>query len=158
MTTKSAVARILADGDFRALRNHWSDVFPHLPGPESDSDAETALHMARTHSPDVAFRLRAWSHRWLTERDMPSGLPDELKPKAERLYPRVASAVGIAIKGTTKIMQAAAPLIRAAMEHAVLDAEADGRLEDSDFVKARMMEARARETKALFGKLEGRTR
>jgi hypothetical protein len=41
--------------------------------------------------------------------------------------------------------------IRGAMEDAVLEAEADGRLTDAPFVKGRMMEARAKARKILFG-------
>jgi hypothetical protein len=42
--------------------------------------------------------------------------------------------------------------IRKVMEQAVLEADADGRLTDSPFVKLRVEEARAKERKKLFGR------
>jgi hypothetical protein len=39
------------------------------------------------------------------------------------------------------------------MEGAVMDADADGKLTDSPFVKARMYEARDKERRALFGRI-----
>lgn len=158
MSAQSVARRILEEGDHKAFRRHWPDLFPHLAdkAPKSDADAEFSLHYARTITAGLKLDLRAWSHRWLCERNYPSGLPDDLKPSAERLYPRVAAAVGITVGDKPY-----SPLIRQAMENAVLEAEADGRLEDSDFVRGRIQAERRRTIRELFGsisvpKLEGK--
>jgi hypothetical protein len=155
--TADAALRILMEADFRALRRHWADLFPHAAehGPKSDKDAEFSLHYARTITKNVPLGMRQYSHRFLEERGLPSGLPDELKPTAERIEPRVVAAVGITV-GTKPY----SPLIRRSMENAVLEAEADGRLEDDEFVRGRIQEARSKTIKELFGsvaipKLEG---
>lgn len=143
---------LLEDGDVPGLMAAWGELFPGMPQPSSFGEAEIAMHMARTASESVSFKLRAYSHRWLDERDLPSQLPDELKPRAERLYPVAACAVGISVNARSEWMRPAMIEVRGAMETAVLDAEADRRLADSDFVKARMNEARARTMKQLFGR------
>ena len=106
------------------------------------------LHHARTQSP-LDLKLRAYSHRWLLDRGLPSGLPDELKPKAERLYPVKVEAVGISINGGG-IFAPVIPLIRGAMEDAVLECFADGHKE-TEIVRPRMFEARAKAVKQLLG-------
>ena len=147
------MVRCLESLDIQAARGIWGAAFPHFPTPASDDEFLTMLHMARTQSSAVMFKLRAYSHRWLTERDLPSQLPDHLKPSAERLYPRVASAVGISYNFHAPELQPAAVLIRGAMEGAVLEADADGKLTDAPHVKTRMYAARDRERKALFGRV-----
>jgi hypothetical protein len=131
----------------------WAHAFPHLPPPENDDGMLTMMHLARTQSESLPFKLRAYSHQWLCERDLPSQLPDHLKPSAERIYPRVAHAVGISYNFRDEALKPAADMIRGAMEGAVMDADADGKLTDSPFVKARMYEARDKERRALFGRI-----
>jgi hypothetical protein len=147
------LTRSLETLDVQAARGAWGAMFPHLSPPQSDDDMLTMLHMARTQSEQIAFKLRAYSHRWLTERGYPSQLPDHLKPSAERLYPKVAHAVGISYNFRDETLKPAADMIRGAMEGAVMDADADGKLTDSPFVKARMYEARDKERRALFGRI-----
>jgi len=91
--------------------------------------------------PLLTLKQRAYSHRWLLDHGYPSGLPDGLKPSAERLYPKVVEAVGIAVKGSSPIGRQVAPLVQASMQNAVLEAYADKKT-DPAFVKARMMDAR----------------
>jgi hypothetical protein len=110
------------------------------------------MHRARTAAQSISLRARAYSHAWLCERGLPSGLPDELKPKAQRLYPVVALGVGISVNARNPLLRPAMAEVRGAMEHAVLDAEAEGRLADAPFVKARMDEAREKTMRALFGR------
>jgi len=62
----------------------WAGIFPNEPQPQDDAATLATLHYARTLANSVPFKLRAYSHRWLCERNLPSGLPDALKPKAER--------------------------------------------------------------------------
>lgn len=140
----------MEDGDVAALRGLWAKAAPHLPQPANDAQAEIVMHRARTESGSISLRARAWSHRWLTERQLPSGLPDELRPKAERLFPIVAEGVGIAVRASSPLFRSAAAEIQQAMSDAVADAYAEKRT-DPAFVTARMQEARERTAKALFG-------
>jgi hypothetical protein len=146
----AAFRRALEDGDLAALRGLWAKAAPHLPQPNSEAEAEIVMHRARTESAAITCAARAWSHRWLIERQLPSGLPDALRPKAERLYPIVAEGVGIAVKASSPIFRSAAAEMQQAMSNAVADAYAEGR-RDPTFVRLRMDEARQRVAKALFG-------
>jgi hypothetical protein len=145
------IKRALEEGDFRLLRRLHAAALSHLPGPNSDAEAEMTLHVARTASAWLELKKRAYSHRWLVERGLPSQLPDELKPKAERIYPKVVSAVGISVNSNSELMQPIIPIIRGAMERAVLEADADGKLLDSVHVSARMKEARETAFREIFG-------
>ena len=148
-----AFRNLLEAGDGEALRAAWSEVAPHLPQPKTPAQAETMMHHARTQAESVSFAKRAYSHRWLTERGLPSGLPDGMKPKAERLYPRVVDAVGISCSAKNPMLAPAMNLIRSAMEAAVMECYADGDTEPS-LVKARMMAARQGEMRRLFGAIQ----
>ena len=138
----------VADG-FRV----WKHTFPHLPAPENDEGMLIMLHMARTQTKSLPFRLRAYSHAWLGERGLPSQLPDHLRRSAERIYPRVSAAVGISFKVSDPLLKPAYDLVRGAMEGAVYEAEADGKLRDDAHVKTRMAEAKEREKRAVFGRI-----
>lgn len=142
--------RCLVELDVAGIRRLWAFVSPHLPQPESDKDALISLHMARTQSSLVELKLRAYSHRWLLDTGYPSGLPDELKPKAERLYPKLVGAVGIAVRASSEFMRPVAAEVQKAMSDAVAEAYADGR-EDPAFVQERMFEARSRVRRKLLG-------
>jgi hypothetical protein len=145
----SAEARRIVEAlDIESFRRLWPVIFPQYPALNTDADVLTAMHYARTSMKTVAFKSRAYSHAWLVDRGIPSGLPDNLKPKAERIYPVTRSAVGIMVHSKYPEVKRA---IRGAMEGAVLEAEADNRLTDSDHVKGRMQEARRREIKRMFG-------
>lgn len=140
----------LEAGDVRRLRRMWSSFCPHLPQPRTAEQAETVMHHARTQAENISFKARAWSHRWLTERELPSGLPDQLKPQAERVYPRVVEAVGISVNIKNPLLKPVGAAVQRAMGDAVEEAYADRRT-DPVFVKARMQEARERTFKALLG-------
>lgn len=149
--SSSAFRLALEQGDVALLRQAWATLFPHLPQPADDAQAEIVMHRARTEAVSIPLRQRAYSHRWLVERLLPSGLPDDLRPKAERMYPIISSGVGISVKASSTWMQPAADEVRQAMEVAVMDAHSDGRLEDVVFVRSQMESARAKTLKALFG-------
>lgn len=136
--------------DVPRMRTLWAHVSPHLPVPARDSDVIVAIHIARTQSNSVAFTLRAYSHRWLVERGYPSMLPDGLKPRAERVYPQIVEAVGIAVKASSLLVKPVAAAVQKAMGDAVEDAFADGR-KDPVFVRARMQEARETTMRKLLG-------
>ena len=146
----AAFRAALEAGDFRQLRRISEKAEPHLPK-LTDGQAEVVMHDARTRTKSVALAKRLWSHRWLSERGHQSGLPDRLRPSADQVCPRIASAVGIAVKTTSAIIAPAAEAIRHEMELAVKEADADGRLEDSAFVHARILEARQRALRQLLG-------
>lgn len=148
-----AFRRVLETLDVADGFRLWKHQFPHLPPPENDEGMLIMLHMARTQTESVPFRMRAYSHAWLGERSLPSQLPDHLKRPAERLYPRVSAAVGISFKVSDPFLKPAYDLVRGAMEGAVYEAEADGRLLDDLHVKVRMNEAKEKEKRALFGRI-----
>lgn len=151
MAAQEEFRQALLDGDFRKLVAMWAAIFPHLPAPANDEQAEACMHQARTAANSLPLRARAYSHRWLTERLLPTHLPDSLRPAADRLYPQVAKGVLISVKATSDLMRPIIGHVRTSMEHAVLEAEADGRLDDSPYVKGRMTVARERTVKALLG-------
>ncbi len=142
MALQSAFRQCLVDFDIGVARKAWAEAFPHLPPLGSDEDVVIVLHYARTQTELIEFKHRAWSHGWLTERSYPSGLPDHLKPRAERIYPRIVEAVGIAVGARSELMKPLAAAMQKAMSDAVEECYADGRTEP-EFVKQRMREARA---------------
>lgn len=142
--------QLLEAGDVDGLRKAWLELSPNMPQPETREKAEIVMHMTRTSTQSLPLRPRAYSHRWLQERMLPSQLPDELKPSAERLYPVIAEGVGIALGFRSKWMRPAIGEVRGAMEYAVEDAYADGRREPA-FVKSRMMAAKDKAMRVLFG-------
>lgn len=102
--------------------------------------------MARTAAGSIALQLRAYSHRWLLDNGYPSQLSDDLKPRAERLYPKVEGVVGISVNSKYPAVQRA---IEGAMQNAVIETYADGHRDEPEVVRARMMEARERERRGL---------
>lgn len=145
MSGHDAMRECLIDLDVQRATAVWAAVAPGLPAPRNGDEALVALHMARTAARCVPFRLRAWSHRWLAERGLPSRLPDAMRPNAERMYPRIVDAVGIAVKSRFAEVVTA---VRGAMEHAVNDCYANGDREPG-IVRPRMLDARARELRGL---------
>jgi hypothetical protein len=133
--------RCLIDLDTEAAIRLWPSVFPHSPLPSGHEEILLVLHFARTKTEALAFRLRAYSHSWLCERGLPSALPDNLRPKADRLYPRIVEAVGVSVKDLSGRRQEYARRLERAMADAVAEAYADGR-RDPEFVRSRMQEAR----------------
>src|ERR1044072_6980895 len=92
-----ALRRCLEECDVAGIRALWAQIPPGMPQPHTDAEALATIHRARTEANSIALRLRAYSHRWLEDRGLPSGLPDELRPRAERMYPRVVDGVGISV-------------------------------------------------------------
>lgn len=84
------------------------------------------MHHARTQTESLPLRPRAYSHRWLVERGLSSGLPDELRPRAERMYPVIADAVGIAVGSSSRRHREEAKAIEGAMSTKVKEMYADG--------------------------------
>lgn len=146
-----AFRNLLEAGDVDGCRRYWAEVAPLMPQPGTWHEAEITMHLARTSAESVKFRFRAYSHAWLVERALPSALPDHLKADAAQVCPVRKVAVGIAVGFTKGWMQPAADEVRGAMEQAVLEAEADGRLEDAVYVSGRIAAAKHKAMQTLFG-------
>lgn len=136
--------------DLAKLRGMWARIAPHLPQPQSDEQTLAIAHHARTQASSIRQQLRCYSHCWLRERNLPSGLPVLMRRKAERMFPRVADAVGIAIGGTSETAMAIKPHVMGAMVGAVQDCYASGDREPA-IVKPRMLEAKRSIIKKLLG-------
>jgi len=143
--------RCMADLDVQRAKAVWARVFRHLPPITSDEEMLTTLHVARTQNPQIKERLRFYSHCWLVERGLPSMLPDALRPAAERMYPRKVSSVGISINARSDLTRLIVPYVRGAMEDAVNEIYADGKGDDIDLLKRRMLEARRSTVHKLLG-------
>lgn len=154
----AAFRQCLIDVDISTMRKLHAYVSPHLPPAGTDEEIEISIHHARTLTGSIGFQLRAYSHAWLAERALPSGLPDDLKPRAERLYPRVVSAVGISVNFLSAEMKPVEIAVRSAMEDAVCEVHADGKILDTPLVKQRMEEARKRVFKELMLGDQSRTK
>jgi len=137
--------------DVERARQLWPIAFPHLPPITNNGEALQMLHLARTASEMLNTRLRFYSHQWLLERNLPSALPDHLRPSAERMYPRVVKAVGTAVHTSSDWIRPIIPLVRAAMSNAVLETFADGHEDDSDIVRRRILEAKQTTVRKLLG-------
>lgn len=139
--------------DVARARQIWNEGLPGMPSIDSDADMLVTLHLARTRSSSIAKRLRYYSHCWLIDRGLQSVLPDELKPAAERMYPRIVSSVGISVNSGSSLLKPAIPIIRTSMEEAVLEVYADNRGDDIPFVRERMSEAKRKAVRKLFGRI-----
>lgn len=136
--------------DVEGMRRLWRHVSPHLPQPKDDAEALVTIHHARTQTESIPLKLRAYSHRWLLDNGFPSGLPDALKPSAERIYPRVSESVGISVNFRSPILAPITHLVRGSMEDAVMDAYAEKNTEPA-FLRARMAEAKSTAIRRLVG-------
>lgn len=150
MQHSAELHRCLVDCDVVAIRKLWQHVAPHLPQSEDNADTLVSIHIARTQLGTIPFKLRAYSHRWLIDQGFPSGLPDELRPKAERIYPCIAEGVGISVNARSALFRPIAKLVCASAVEAVMECYADKRTEP-EFVKARMHEARTATIRKLLG-------
>ncbi len=146
MTAAEALRRIILDCDvegYAALAKRFPKAIEAAPSREMTF---VLLHTARTESAFVPLGLRQYSHRWLRERGCRSLLPPELRPKAEAFRPLVNDAVGISCLSSHYEV---AHGIVGAMSGAVADCYANGD-KAPEVVKARMLEARARERRGLM--------
>lgn len=141
MKHDAAFRRCLIDLDVVGICDLWFHVAPGLPQPKNNDEALITLHHARTQAESVPSKLRCYSHSWLCERGLPSGLPDWMKPKAARLYPHKVEAVGVAVMATSADGVMRARAVEQAMSDAVAECYADGE-RDPEIIKARMAEAR----------------
>jgi hypothetical protein len=109
------------------------------------------MHRIRTEAESLAVRMRCYSHRWLLERGLPSGLPDRLLPSADRLYPRIVNAVGVAVH-MPRIFREIESEVEASMSEGVAELHADGvDLARRDLVHPVIFEKRERTIRRLLG-------
>jgi hypothetical protein len=141
MNHADAFRRCLMQLDVVGICDLWFHVCPHLPQPKNNNEALVTIHYARTQANSIPMRLRCYSHAWLCERGLPSGLPDWWKPKASRLYPHEVKAVGVAVKAMSTASEPLARAIERAMSNAVLECYADG-VTDVNLIRSHMNEAR----------------
>jgi len=146
----SEFRRCLLELDIAGARKLWSETNPDFYQPKNDQEILIMLHHARTQADSVPMAKRLYSHDWLVERALPSGLPDELKPSKERVHSTIVTAVGISVSPTTPDHAPLAAALEKAMADAVNDCYASG-MTDPVFVRSRMEEARSRTMKALMG-------
>lgn len=152
MAASDAFRKALVAGDAALLWKMWGTWFPDFPQPQSQGDAEIHLHAARSAAGSIAIRLRCYSHHWLTERGLPSLLPAELLPQAERYTPKVAAGVGFSWGSRSRIMQTAKPEVMKAVGDRIEELAADGILEsDPGKVQREMIYAKNRVLHELFG-------
>lgn len=133
--------RCLIELDVVGICDLWFHVAPHLPQPKNNEEALITLHHARTQAESLPRRLRYYSHSWLMERGLPSGLPDYLRAKADRMYPHIVEAVGVAVMASSPEGLAQARAIERAMSDVVAEMYADG-VTDPVLIKERMNAAR----------------
>jgi len=145
----NAFRQCLEEMDVAGIRKLWRARAPPPHPPVDDREAEATLHRARTDGRVLSLKQLAYSHRWLEDRGYPSGLPDDLKPKAERIYPRIVEGVGISVHIGSPVLRPAIPIIRGAMEEVVLD-EYAGKVQ-IERLKGRMREAKEKTVRKLFG-------
>lgn len=145
------MTRCLIECDTAGVRRLWKYIAPHLPQPTSDREALISIHMSRTQMDCLNLRLRAYSHRWLIDNGYPSQLPDRLKPRAERMYPRIVEACGIAVVGRSALGRQVAPIIQRAMMDAAEDCFANGDREPA-VLGAHIQQARKDAIRKLLGK------
>lgn len=141
---------LLEAGDLAGLRAFWAKYAPHLPQPENDEQASVTMHVARTEAESVTLQKRIYSHLWLTERGLPSHLPNELKPKAEQVEQRIVEGVGISVNTNNPLLKPVMREVQRAMELAVEDLYADG-VPDVLLTQMRMQEAKEKTFRSLMG-------
>lgn len=152
LAASTALRRALEDGDVASVQAVWAELFPNHPRPLNGMDAFITFHYARTVTESISLDVRRYSHAWLCERGLPSGLPDALRPRSEQIEPKISEAVGISANFRSKILRPVKPIVERAMSDAVSECYADRRTEPS-FVKARLLAAKDRTIKKLFGRL-----
>lgn len=138
--------RALEEGDIDGMVAMWAKYAPHLHQPQDRAQAEFMFHGARVMAESVPLSRRAWSHRWLIDRGLPSNLPDHLKPQAERIYPRKQDAVGVSVKtvkSKNPTMREFGCAVQGAMSDKAWEMMDDGVTDDAR-IKGEMMIARDR--------------
>ncbi len=138
---QQAFRNALEDGDVARCRALWCALYPKMPQPESDGEAETVMHQARTGANSVSLEKRLYSHAWLDERGFPSQLPDEMKPPPQRRRPVIFPAVGVSVNSMAVHRREDAKALEKVMADAAGEMIACG-IVDTARISRRMWEAR----------------
>ena len=113
------VRRILEQMDVGSAHKNWAQLFPGLPPPKNYAETRAALHVARTKAESCRLADRLYSHHWLTERDLPSKLPEKFRPWWDGT--KIVSGVGVVVRASNERFKDRATAIREAMEQAILE-------------------------------------
>jgi len=142
---------LLIEGDHRKCLAAWKDKMPGMPQPVDERAAEIAMHLARTRAA-IPKALRLWSHKWLTERDLPSLLPEHMVAEAEKLSVVEKKAVAISVGAMSPKDAPAAKAIRSSLESAVIGMmNSRGNLPASQTIKTHLDSVFKLESKRLLG-------
>lgn len=149
----AAVRRCLEELDVNGMRKLHAHMNPHLPPPGDDRLVLATMHHARTQMKTLPLRMRAYSHAWLLAHNRPSGLPDMLKPRAERLYPRVVGATGFSAMFTSRVLRPIRAPVEEAVSEVILDAYATDKVDKIDHPKLKtgMLEKKDETVRKLVG-------
>jgi hypothetical protein len=124
-----------------------------MPQPKTKKDTLATLHVCRTVNEKADFKLRAYSHAWLIERSLPSQLPDHLKPRAERLYPRIVTAAAYSINFRSPFLKPIKPLVLQAIDARMNELWADNKNKapDSQLVLKEICDTKNNMMRKLIG-------
>lgn len=151
MDGPAIMRQALMELDVDTIRKLWTQVAPHLPQPKGEFEALATMHYARTTMDILPNRARFYSHRWLLDHNQMSGLPDELKPSAERMFPVVTRSVGVSMNGKSDLTRPIIPIVRSAVEVAIMEVYADKKQDDIPLLKRHMNEAKRYAVRKLLG-------
>lgn len=151
MSARSEFRAALRDRDIPLLIKASAVLFPDAPVP-TEAEALVQMHVARTMQGWMTIEERSYSHFWLLEQGLPSMLPPELLPKADRYRPEAKSAVGIVYATGKEWLKPAAPIIGMAMAKAVSD-NAELIETDPELLRDKIAFAKSDEFQRLFGVL-----
>lgn len=146
----------LRDIDVNGMRKLHTHVFPQYPAGD-DASILLNIHVARVRARWLNLKARAYSHRWLLDNGYPSDLPDHLKPKAERLYPRVVTATAYAFGGVfgSPHLRPLKKEVEAAVHTVILDTYATDKVDaiDHDKLRAHMHATKDQTIRKLVGRI-----
>lgn len=145
--------RCLNDLDLVAARRLWAVHYPNDDAIRTDFEAAAVLHCARTLNSRVPERKRLYSHNWLLDHGLPSGLPEALKPRAERAEAQYIDSVIIGrVDDPDSFLAPIWRVVQARMERRCAELQADGLMKDPAKLRALLLEARDDEIKRLVAR------
>lgn len=142
MSVKSELRSAMSDGDADAVARIYDHAYPNMPK-ATQEEAAVVMHTARTASESMPLAKRLYSHAWLTDRGFRSQLPEELRPRSERVESVIVPAVGVAVSSFAQsaYRKEEAKAIERVMARAAGDMVRDG-ITDRARIAPRMWEAR----------------
>lgn len=149
MSAHDEFRRAMIDLDVAALRLVWRKVYPDQVQPKDDAEALAWAHIVRLQAETMPTAARLYSYSWLQEHGYPTDIPVSLSKHRDYVPKIVMGSVGISVGFPGTGMTPENSAVRSVMEYAVLETYADGHKDQPHIVKARMMEARAREKRGL---------